>query len=139
MNTISSEQKPSQPLTSRSQNPQSQTSMLPIQSSNCQHRFNAQCSPLVLLAMYYPSYPSSTLHTCYLNPPSPQNFAHISSPPLHFSPVLYGQGPLLSASQSHVSTIRGSPLPFSICPPDSNIDPWASPAVHYESPLLSPL
>ena len=89
--------------------------------------------------MFYSSYPSSTLHNHYSVPPSHQNFAHISSPALFFSPALYWTMPLPSASQSHVPTIRGTPPPFSIQPLESNNVPHTSPFVQYRSPLLSPL
>jgi hypothetical protein len=88
---------------------------------------------------HYSSYPSFTLHNYYPNPPSPQNFAHISSPPLLLSPVLYQSMPLPSASQSRVPKIRGAPPPFSIQPLNSNNVPPSSPFVQYMSPLLSPL
>jgi hypothetical protein len=90
-------------------------------------------------AMYYLLYPFLTLHTYYPNPTLHQNFMHISSCPLQFSPVLYGAMSLLSASQSHVLTIRGSPPPFPICQLDSNINPWALPFIHHSSPIVSPL
>ena len=110
------------------------------QSSSPEHGFNVQCSPLVPPAMFYPLYPSSTLQNYYPNPPSLQNFMHISSLPLHFPSALYGSMPLPSASQSCVPTLRGSPPLFSIHPLDSNIiDPWALPTVQYRHPLLSPI
>jgi hypothetical protein len=90
--------------------------------------------------MFYPSYPSSTLHNYYPNPPSPQNFAHISSPPLYFLPVPYQSMLLPSALQSHILTLRGSPSLFLICLVDLNIiDPWVSPTLQYRNSLLSPI
>ena len=117
------------PTTSMSPITSPKTSMLPIQS------LSPQCSPLVTPAMLYSSYPSSTLHTYYPNPPTSQNITHISthisSPPLHFPSNL-----LPSASQSRVPMIRGTPSPISI---DTNINAHTQSFVPYTSPLLSPL
>ena len=46
------------------------TSTLKNQLSSPEHRINVQCSPLVAPVMFYPSYPSLTLHNYYPNPPS---------------------------------------------------------------------
>jgi hypothetical protein len=122
-----------------SQNSRTQTSTSQFQPSNQEHRFNVQHGQMVPPVVHYSSYPSSTLHNYYPNPPSPQNFAHISSPPLLFSPVLYQSMPLPSASQSRVPTIRETPPPFPIQPLNSNNIPPSSPFAQYMSPLLSPL
>ena len=123
-----------QPLTSTSfVQSSSQVSSLQTSTSPVQ-QFSPQRSPLAPPAMLYSSYPSSTLQPYYPNPSSAQNFAHISSPPLLFSPRL-----LPSALQSHIPTIRGTPSPHSINQLDMNIEPRSSPFVHYTSPLLSPL
>ena len=114
--------------------------MLQTQSrSSPRHTSNVRCGPLVPPAMFYPLYPSSTLHNYYSVPPSHQNFMHISSPPLFFSPALYQTMHLPSTSQSHVPTIRGTPPPFPIQPLESNNVPHTSLFVQYRSPLLSPL
>ena len=128
---MTSEPRAPQPLTSTSQAPQTST------STSLDQSFSPQRSPLAPPAMLYNSYPSSTLHTYYPNPTSPQNFVHISthtsSPPLQFSPIL-----LPSASRSHVPTIRGTPSTTPINQLNVNIDP-RTPFVHFTSPLLSPL
>ena len=136
MNEMSSKSISSQLSTSTLQGSQMQTSMSQIQSSNSEHRFNIQCSPLVPPAVFYPSYPHQL---CIIIIQIHLHAKNISSFPLHFSPALYRSMPLPSASQSHVPMIRGSPPPFSICLLDSNIDLWASPTVQYRSPLLLPL
>jgi hypothetical protein len=101
-----------QPSTSMSQNQ-------PSSSVTVQH------SLLVPPVMFYPSYPSSTLHNHHPNPFLPQNFAHISSPPLLFSPPLYQPALFPSASQSRVPTIRGTPPPQFFCQLYPNIEPHA--------------
>jgi hypothetical protein len=126
-------------MTSEPRSPPSLTSTSQTHLFSPEHRLDVQRSTLVSPAMYYPLYPSLTLHTYYPNPLLSHNFMHISSSPRHCSPALYGSIPIPSASQSHVPTIRGSLSPSSIRQLDSNIDSWASPYMQYTNSLLSPL
>ena len=133
---MSSNQRTFQPSTSTSNNPQIRSiTQVHLPNYSGIHGSTGQWSPLVLPVMHFSPYPSSTLHRYYPSPPSVQNFVHITSPPLLFSPVQY---PLPSASQTHLPTLRGTPTPHSSYQPDTINNP-RSPYVQYTSPLLSPL
>ena len=112
---------------------------LPASHSQGPHSGRRSLPPANLGSQHVlPSYPSSTLRHYFPSPYYPVNYAHILPSSQHFSSHpsdTFAQGPLPSASQAHIPSLRESPLTN----PLDNIHIPIAPHSPFERNHVSPL